>query len=94
MFSVNKLNKLELFGRFWYSYNDMLDERPIFVKSMTSLFGFALGDILAQLIGGTSYNLFRTLRMTLFGIFMDGPVGTYILSGGNQLVKAPQGEIT
>lgn len=57
----------------------MLDERPIFVKSMTSLVGFALGDILAQAISGNSYNLLRTLRMTLFGILMDGPVGRYLL---------------
>ena len=61
--------------RFWASYTDLLDRKPVFVKSMTSLFGFALGDILAQVIGGGSYNLARTLRMTLFGILMDGPVG-------------------
>lgn len=42
---------------------------------MTSLVGFALGDILAQVISGSTYNLARTLRMTLFGVLMDGPVG-------------------
>lgn len=61
--------------RFWKSYTDLLDKKPVFVKSMTSLVGFALGDILAQVIGGQSYNLPRTLRMVLFGIIMDGPVG-------------------
>jgi len=55
----------------------MLEERPIFVKSMTSMVGFALGDILAQVISGNSYNLMRTLRLTLFGILMDGPVGMH-----------------
>ena len=44
---------------------------------MTSLVGFALGDILAQVIAGGSYNLPRTLRMTSFGILMDGPVGIH-----------------
>ena len=64
--------------RFWKAYNKLLDEKPVFVKSMTSLVGFALGDCLAQVIAGGQYNLLRTLRMTLFGILMDGPVGTVI----------------
>lgn len=61
--------------RFWEQYTKLLDKRPVFVKSMTSLVGFALGDILAQVIAGSTYNLPRTLRMTLFGILMDGPIG-------------------
>ena len=53
----------------------MLDKRPILVKSLTSLVGFMLGDILAQAIGGNPYRVMRTVRLTLFGIFMDGPIG-------------------
>jgi protein Mpv17 len=69
----------EVICRFWKAYTKMLDERPIIVKSMTSLVGFALGDMLAQVISGNSYNLMRTLRMTLFGILMDGPIGKHLL---------------
>ena len=53
----------------------MLDKRPILVKSLTSLVGFMLGDILAQALGGNPYRVMRTVRLTLFGIFMDGPIG-------------------
>ena len=61
--------------RFWQRYNSLLQAKPILTKSLTSLFGFAIGDILAQLITGQPYNALRTLRLTLFGIVMDGPVG-------------------
>ena len=71
------LHKRGSMRRFWKAYTDLLDRKPIFVKSMTSLVGFALGDILAQVIAGGSYNLPRTLRMTSFGILMDGPIGEH-----------------
>ena len=45
------------------------------MKSATSFFGFLAGDILAQTIVGNPFNYYRTLRLVLFGMFMDGPVG-------------------
>lgn len=33
---------------FWAAYISLLDTQPILTKSLTSMFGFALGDILAQ----------------------------------------------
>ena len=32
----------------WAAYNDALDKKPLFTKAMTSLVGWALGDVLAQ----------------------------------------------
>jgi protein Mpv17 len=62
-------------SRVWNSYSRMLDERPVLVKSLTSLFGFMIGDLLAQSIVGNPYNVWRTVRLVLFGVIMDGPVG-------------------
>lgn len=64
-----------VFQKFWREYNRLLDEQPILVKSLTSLFGFMIGDICAQTIIGNEYNVYRTMRLTLFGILMDGPIG-------------------
>jgi hypothetical protein len=63
------------FSRFWRAYNKALDESPILVKSATSFFGFLIGDIIAQNIVGLPFDYWRTFRLVLFGIFMDGPVG-------------------
>jgi hypothetical protein len=35
----------------WAAYNDALDKKPLFTKAMTSLVGWALGDLLAQVRG-------------------------------------------
>lgn len=32
----------------WAAYNDALDKKPLITKAMTSLVGWALGDVLAQ----------------------------------------------
>ena len=32
----------------WAAYNDALDNKPLLTKSMTSLVGWALGDMLTQ----------------------------------------------
>lgn len=64
-----------VFMTLWSQYNELLEENPIMVKSMTSLFGFMIGDICAQSICGIVYDPMRTARLTLFGIVMDGPVG-------------------
>ena len=60
---------------FWGAYSKALEETPIRVKSATSFFGFLFGDAVAQLVVGNPYNYLRTLRMVIFGVLMDGPVG-------------------
>ena len=64
---------------FWGAYSKALEEHPIRVKSATSFFGFLFGDAVAQLVVGNPYNYMRTVRMVIFGILMDGPVGKYPL---------------
>ena len=36
----------------WAAYNQALDEKPLITKAMTSLVGWALGDLLAQVCYG------------------------------------------
>ena len=60
---------------FWGAYSKALQEHPIRVKSATSFFGFLFGDAVAQLVVGNPYNYLRTVRMVIFGILMDGPIG-------------------
>ena len=68
-------DELNWFARVWRAYNRVLHEKPILVKSATSFVGFLVGDVLAQNIVGRPFDIYRTLRLVLFGVFMDGPVG-------------------
>lgn len=45
------------------------------MKSATSFLGFAIGDILSQSLSGGAFDTKRMLRMMMFGMMMDGPVG-------------------
>jgi hypothetical protein len=38
----------------WASYNEALDKNPLTAKACTSLFGWALGDVLAQVCLGSA----------------------------------------
>ena len=69
------LETVNPFARIWRAYNRVLHDQPILVKSATSFFGFLAGDVLAQTIVGNPFNYWRTVRLVLFGMFMDGPVG-------------------
>lgn len=60
------------------SYNKALKKHPLTTKAVTSLVGFAIGDRIAQSMGGAhSFDVFRFLRMSLYGVLIDGPVGHY-----------------
>ena len=59
----------------WASYNAALSRHPVLVKSATSFVGFLIGDLIAQAIVGAPYDGHRTLRLVLFGMLMDGPIG-------------------
>ena len=59
-------------------YKTSLSHSPILTKSLTSLTGFTLGDILAQNYQNTStFDYKRTLRMGMFGFLLHGPTGHY-----------------
>jgi hypothetical protein len=64
-----------LFSKCWNAYSSALKTHPILVKSATSFVGFLIGDTVAQTIVGHGFDHFRTVRLVLFGMFMDGPVG-------------------
>jgi len=65
----------------WAAYNAALATHPVLVKSATSFIGFLVGDLLAQAIVGAPYDAHRTLRLVLFGMLMDGPIGANRIGG-------------
>jgi len=57
----------------WKSYNNLLNEKPLLAKALTSFVGFALGDILAQLfITKGEFDWFRLFRLCSFGFLIHG----------------------
>jgi hypothetical protein len=42
----------------WAAYNDALDKKPLITKAMTSLVGWALGDVLAQVCSAYPRSLY------------------------------------
>jgi len=63
----------------WVAYNKALDDKPLITKAMTSLVGWALGDLLAQLFLGSGGPLDykRLFTLSLFGLIYHGPSGHY-----------------
>ena len=60
------------------SYNTALQKHPVTTKAVTSLVGFAIGDRIAQSMGGAhSFDIFRFARMSLYGVLIDGPLGHF-----------------
>jgi hypothetical protein len=57
------------------SYDSALRVNPVVTKALTSFVGFALGDRLAQSIGGAAFDPWRCMRLALYGLLLDGPVG-------------------
>jgi protein Mpv17 len=58
----------------WKRYEELLDQKPLLMKGLTSLVGFALGDILAQkFIQKTdSFDWARLFRLASFGFLVHG----------------------
>jgi len=58
----------------WKQYEQLLDEKPLLMKALTSFTGFALGDILAQkFIQKTDpFDWFRLFRLASFGFLVHG----------------------
>eukprot|EP01023_Acetabularia_acetabulum_P015994 TRINITY_DN17886_c0_g1_i2.p2 TRINITY_DN17886_c0_g1~~TRINITY_DN17886_c0_g1_i2.p2 ORF type:complete len:204 (-),score=17.62 TRINITY_DN17886_c0_g1_i2:667-1278(-) len=62
-------------NRMWNNYQKQLQKNPLLTKSVTSFVGFGLGDILAQsLTGSERYDLARTVRMSVYGGVIMGPL--------------------
>ena len=58
----------------WAAYEKALEKDPLLIKGLTSMTGFAIGDILAQqfIEKKGKYNLNRTLKMASFGLLVHG----------------------
>jgi len=63
----------------WKSYETALDEKPLLMKALTSMVGFALGDILAQTFiqKGDAFDWARFIRLTSFGCLVHGTTSHY-----------------
>lgn len=63
----------------WDMYNSALEANPLVVKALTSLVGFSLGDILAQLFveKGEAFDWARFARLASFGLLLHGTMGHY-----------------
>lgn len=69
-----KLNPLQ---RFVSTYNTCLRRNPVATKACTSFIGFTIGDRLAQTIIDGPFDPYRTLRLGLYGLLLDGPIGHF-----------------
>jgi hypothetical protein len=56
-------------------YLRVLDEKPLVTKQWTSLSGFVIGDILAQLLTEPEFLVSRTLTLAGYGFFIDAVAG-------------------
>ncbi|KAL1529253.1 hypothetical protein AB1Y20_000207 [Prymnesium parvum] len=65
--------------RLWKQYEESLDAKPLLMKALTSMVGFALGDILAQnfIQKGDSFDWARFFRLTSFGFLVHGTTSHY-----------------
>merc|ERR1719199_2079822 len=62
----------------WAAYNEQLDKNPLTAKACTSLVGWALGDLLAQIfIAGGPFDMKRFISLSAFGFLYHGPSGHY-----------------
>ncbi|KAI2496618.1 hypothetical protein MHU86_17877 [Fragilaria crotonensis] len=72
----------------WAAYNDSLDKNPLTTKAFTSLVGWALGDILAQVfISGGPFDLKRFISLSAFGLLYHGPSGHYFYNWLDSKIK-------
>lgn len=73
---VSRVSDVITKSKLWGLYSLSLSLRPIYTKSLSSLIGFLIGDLLAQVffIRG-AFDLIRFLRMGAFGAFIHAPLG-------------------
>lgn len=62
------------FSRALHAYTTALRDHPTATKAVTSFLGFGIGDAIAQSIGAP-FDLTRNIRMSLYGLIIDGPLG-------------------
>jgi protein Mpv17 len=77
----------------WAAYNEALDKKPLFAKACTSLVGWALGDILAQLfIVKSAIDWKRFITLSAFGFLWHGPTGHYFYNWIDSKIPGTSGK--
>jgi len=77
----------------WAAYNDALDKKPLITKAFTSLVGWALGDLLAQIfIGGGPFDVKRFITLSAFGFLYHGPSGHYFYNWLDSKIPGTEGK--
>jgi len=78
----------------WAAYNEQLDKNPLTAKACTSLVGWFLGDLLAQLfiVKAPSLDLARLATLTAFGFLYHGPSGHYFYNWLDSKVEGTDGK--
>jgi protein Mpv17 len=77
----------------WAAYNDALDSKPLITKAMTSLVGWAFGDLLAQIfISGGPFDMQRFITLSVFGFIYHGPSGHYFYNWLDSKIPGTEGK--
>ncbi|KAJ1449627.1 hypothetical protein M885DRAFT_420817, partial [Pelagophyceae sp. CCMP2097] len=74
----------------WAAYTAALEANPLVVKvGLTSFVGFAVGDVLAQLVveKTTKYDFARTARLASFGLLIHGTTSHFFYGKLDSLIK-------
>lgn len=78
----------------WAAYNEALDKKPLITKAMTSLVGWALGDLLAQVfIAKTAFDVKRFLTLSAFGFLYHGPSGHFFYNWLDKQIEGTSGKV-
>lgn len=78
----------------WAAYNEALDKKPLLTKAMTSLVGWALGDLLAQIfISGGPFDMKRFITLSAFGFLYHGPSGHYFYNWLDKQIPGTSGKV-
>jgi protein Mpv17 len=76
----------------WAAYNEALDTNPLTAKACTSLVGWFLGDLLAQLfIVKAGLDVKRLITLSAFGFLYHGPSGHYFYNWLDSKVQGTDG---
>jgi len=78
----------------WAAYNEALDTNPLTAKACTSLVGWFLGDLLAQLfiVKAPQLDLARLATLTAFGFLYHGPSGHYFYNWLDSKITGTDGK--
>ena len=93
----------------WAAYNEALEKKPLITKALTSLVGWALGDLLAQVrvckiafiklmlvqffISGGPFDMKRFITLSIFRFIYHGPSGHYFCNWLDEKIPGTTGAL-